>query len=136
MPERGSVPTPILDSPSAAINLGLGGDLRDAMIKHVEDDYRLHVSMLKRFGKLDNLRYYAMGIIAALGALVGVAILWGPWVLKLAVKDVVEPVVQERSRSDRDYIGARLDAFKASVDQSVKLHETRIEKLETRRPPR
>jgi hypothetical protein len=124
---RGPVPTPIADAPSSAIALELGTtDVKSALIKHLKDD-------AVQFGSLRNMRFYARGILALLSLILVLGMAWGPWFFKLGIKDVVEPIIQERSRDDREYIGARLDSFKASVDEAAQRQAERLDKLEERR---
>jgi hypothetical protein len=115
---NGATPRPIDDEPSAAIAIGLGPDLRTALARHIQDDFATHVGFYKRFAKLDNLRFYAMGMIAILGGIAGFLFFAGPYFMRLAVTDVVAPAMRAQAVADREYIGVRLDQFKASVDEA------------------
>jgi hypothetical protein len=148
--ELGSIPEPIEHDRSAALRLTVSQNLERALIEHMDDDAKVARSIDRRLivtdrriGKLNHLRIYAAGILAALGAIGALIVYFGSdirAIMGLAFKDSIAPAIEkqmsDKSTADRAYIGANISALKESVDKTLATHEKRLEALEAARPQR
>lgn len=141
--EYGAAPRlPIDDVNTGVIKVRLQA-IKESLDTHFKHDEAFQATMWSRVGKLTNLRFYAAGIIVAILAFAGIAAKWGPWVMKMAVVEVVSPQMKAQAEEDQKFIGAKLDRFKESVDDNLAAHSKaiaeqakRIERLEARRERR
>lgn len=136
-------PTSIIDEPSGVVavelrHLAAGqARLQKALDEHAEEDAGFQQTMWGRVGKLVNMRWYVLGVFAAIAIMAGLAMHYGPYFMRLAVSDVVAPQMRQQAEADREFIGAKLDSFKRSIDEQMRVDrkatEARLDKLEHRR---
>lgn len=125
--------SPIEDVDTAVIRVKLS-QIRQDIEDHAVEDKEFQQAVWKRLGPISSMRYQIIGILTLLGILAGAFVKWGPWFMSLAVQDVVAPRMKEQADESQKFIGAKLDAFKKSVDDATELQNRRIEALEHRRP--
>src|SRR5690554_4546965 len=122
MDHPGAIPVGVIDRPSdvVAIHLQTMRESNRRIEKQIDDHAKEDAAFQKltwqRIDKLNNLRWYSMGVIAALAIVAGVAMKWAPDLMRLAVQDVVKTQLREQAEADRSYLGSKLDSFKTTID--------------------
>lgn len=116
--DTGSIPSVIDHDESAALHIGRG-DLPSALLSHLAADRERHGATMKQLATMDKhafgQRRYAKGALAILAILGTAIVVGGPYIVRLAIQDVVTPQVSTQIETIR----VSLDKFKESVDKRL-----------------
>lgn len=118
----GAVPRVVSDEASGVIALDLKHAwrsqerLRHEFDAHVLDNGRFETRVWERVAKLENLRWYAGGVIAAVMLLGGLLWTLGPRYMQLEMTEVVSRQIKAQSKEDLDSIGSKIDSLQKALE--------------------
>lgn len=129
----GSVPRPVEDVSSGVIALDLKHAwrsqerLRNEFDAHVLDNGRFETRVWERVAKLENLRWYAGGVIAAVMLLGGLLWTLGPRYMQLEMTEVVSRQIKAQSKEDLDSIGIKIDQLQRALEARAERDRSELE---------
>ena len=118
----GAIPRTTDDSPSGVIALDLRHAwrsqerLRHEFDIHVIDSGKFESRVWDRVSKLENLRWYAAGVIGAVVLLGGLLWALGPRYMQLEMTAIVSAQTKAQSAEDMNFIGAKIDNLQKALE--------------------